>query len=170
MKKSKQTALAGVMAALSLILMLLGSVIWIFTYVAPMLTGLLMIIICDIADRKTALTCYIAVSIISLIIIPDKECVLTYVFFFGFYPIVREFIEKIKPKLLSYSVKLIIYNAGIVISQLICFYIFAIPFEKVFGKLTVVILLALANLIFVVYDKLLSMLIIIYQKKRNKKS
>ena len=99
-----------------------------------------MIIICDIADRKSALTCYIAVSIISLLIMPDKECALTYVFFFGFYPIIRDFIEKIKPKPLSYSVKLVIYNAGIIISQLLCFYVFAIPFEFSIVVLAIVFL------------------------------
>lgn len=170
MKKSKQTALAGVMAGVSIVIMLLGSVLWVFTYVAPIITGLLMIIICDFADKKTALICYAAVSIITVFALPDKECALTYIFFFGYYPIIRDSLNKIKPKALSYLTKLIIFNAGIVSSQALLVYLFMVPIEKIFGKLTVLILLLLANLIFVVYEALLSMLIIIYQKKKKRRS
>ena len=165
MKKSKQIALCSMLAALTLTMMFLGSVIWAFTYVAPLAGSVIMVIICDAVNKKNALLTYAAVSLISVFFLPDKECALTYVFFFGYYVIIRDNLEKIKPKILSFIVKLIIYNAGIISSQLILIYVFGIPFDNEWGKRGIVLLIALANLVFVTYELMLSRLIMVYDMK-----
>ena len=165
MKKSKQIALCSMLAALTLTMMFLGSVIWVFTYVAPLAGSLIMVIICDAVNKKNAFLTYLAVSIISVLFLPDKECALTYVFFFGYYVIIRDSLGKIKPKILSFSVKLIIYNAGIISSQLVLIYAFGIPLDNEWGKRGIALLIALANLIFVTYEFMLSRLIIVYDMK-----
>lgn len=170
MKKSKQNALSGVVAALSLLLMFCGSVIWVFTYVVPLLTGILLMILSKSVNKKSAWLTYFTVSVLSLLFFADKECALTYVFFFGFYPIIKSEVDKIKIKPLKFLIKIAVYNVGIVTSQLICVFVFGIPFDMLLGKWTVVVLLLIANVIFVVYDKLLFMLSIIWNKKYKKNS
>ena len=157
------------LAALTLTMMFLGSVIWAFTYVAPLAGSVIMIIICDVANRKSAFLTYAAVSIISVFFLPDKECALTYVFFFGYYMIIRDDLGRIKPKLLSFLIKLIIYNAGIISSQLILIYVVGIPLDNEWGKWGIALLIALANLIFVTYELMLSRLIIVYDMKFKNK-
>ena len=66
MKKSKQIAFCGMLAALSLALMFLGSVIYAFTYVAPFFCSVIMLIICDVIGKRNALITFVAVSIIAL--------------------------------------------------------------------------------------------------------
>lgn len=167
MKNTKLTALAGVLSALSVVLMFFGSIVSVFTYVMPLITGLLMIILNDFS-KKHSVIMFVVVGLISIFALPDKECALTYNFFFGYYPIIRENLNKIKSKVLCYIAKLIIYNAGIVTSQLLCFYVFNIPFDDMFGKWGIAVLLLLANLVFVVYERLFSLLILLYDKKLKK--
>ena len=165
MKKSKQIALCAMLAALSITLMFLGSIIWAFTYIAPLVSSIIMIIICDTANRKNALITYAAISIISAIFLPDKECALTYVFFFGYYVIIREYLQKIRPKALSILIKALIYNIGIISSQLILVYVFGIPFDGFWGIWGIVILILVANLVFFIYELMLSRVITLYEIK-----
>ncbi len=167
MKNTKLIALTGILSALSVVLMFFGSIVSVFTYVMPLITGLLMIILNDFSRRYSVIM-FAVVGLISIFALPDKECALTYIFFFGYYPIIRESINKIKSKAVCYIVKLLIYNVGIVSSQLLCFYVFNIPFDDVFGKWGIAVLLLLANLVFAVYERLFSLMLLLYQRKLKK--
>lgn len=169
MKKAKQIAFCGILAALSIVIMFLGSVIWIFTYIAPLLCSLIMLIIKNSTGRGYAFSTFAAVGIVSIIFQPDKECALTYIFFFGYYTIIKENLEKIKPWICSLAVKLLIFNGGIVLSQLILLYVFHIPLDNFLGKWGIAILLVLANLIFFLYEKMLGAISLIYDRKYRKK-
>ncbi len=167
MKNTKLIALTGILSALSVVLMFFGSIVSVFTYVMPLITGLLMIILNDFSRRYSVIM-FAVVGLISIFALPDKECALTYIFFFGYYPIIRESINKIKSKAVCCIVKLLIYNAGIVSSQLLCFYVFKIPFDDMFGKWGIAVLLLLANLVFAVYERLFSLMLLLYQRKLKK--
>lgn len=164
-----QISLAGIASALSIVLLFLGSAIWLLSYVMPIITGLLMIIITQCLNKKTAFTVYFCVSVLSLFLLSDKECVLIYVFFFGYYPIVKDSIEKINNNFLRWVLKFAIFNVSIVLSQLICVYVFQIPFDDFLGKWGIAVLLLLANCVFVLYEKMLKALIVLYDKKYKKK-
>lgn len=129
MKKSKQTAAAGVLSALSVVLMFFGSVVSVLSYIMPLLSGLLMIIAVESINRKTALSVYACVSLLSLFLLSDKECALLYAAFFGYYPIIRSELDKIKNRLLLWTMRVILFNVSIVFSQLICVFVFRIPFD-----------------------------------------
>ncbi|MFR5876687.1 MAG: hypothetical protein ACLUFN_09390 [Eubacterium sp.] len=169
MKKSKQISLCGIITALSVALLFFGTVVWVMAYFMPLITGLLMIILTQNVNKKSAWTVYVSVSIICLLFMPDKECALTYTFFFGFYPIIKDSIDKIKSKILLWLVRLGIFNAGILSSQLICIYIFGIPFDDFLGKYGIVILIVLANAVYLIYEKLIQIVMVIYVKKYKNK-
>lgn len=96
MKQSVKAAVSGVAAALSVALMFCGSLFYVFTYVVPMVLGVLIIMIKKTFSGSCAWFVYIATSIISIFIVPDKETVLMYALFFGYYPIIKGNIDKIK--------------------------------------------------------------------------
>ncbi|MBR2100470.1 MAG: hypothetical protein IJ927_03995, partial [Eubacterium sp.] len=75
----------------------------------------------------------------------------------------------IKPKLLSFLVKLLIFNAGVVSSQALLIYAFGIPLDNPWGKIGIVILMALANAVFVAYELMLSRLMMLYEVKYKSK-
>ncbi len=169
MKKTAVIAFSGIAAAISVIFLSLGSVIWVFSYIMPIATGLFMIVLTDLFDRKTGFLTYLCVSVLSLILLNDKESALMYIMFFGYYPILKEKFDRIKPKSLQIIAKLLLFNSSIIIAELICVYVFLIPFDDFLGKWGIVILLAMANILFLVYEKLFSALVLLYQNKLKKR-
>lgn len=165
MKKTKITALSGMLAALTVLFLFFGSVVQILAYVAPFISGLIMIILINNVNKRSAWTVFAVSSLVAVFLLPDKECALTYVFFFGWYPMVKDSFDKIKIKILRIVAKFAVYNVAVVFSQLVCIYVFGIPFDNVFGVWGIVILLLLANLLFALYDRLFVLLSFIYMKK-----
>lgn len=165
MKKTKITALSGMLAALTVLFLFFGSVVQILAYVAPFISGLIMIILINNVNKRSAWTVFAVSSLVAVFLLPDKECALTYVFFFGWYPMVKDSFDKIKIKILRIVAKFAVYNVAVVFSQLVCIYVFGIPFDNVLGVWGIVILLLLANLIFALYDMLFVLFSFIYMKK-----
>ena len=153
MNNAKLTALCGMITALSVVLMLISTVLPILMYVLPFLTGLLVLFIEDLSGKKYAVAVFFCVSLLSLIFLTDKETALAYVLFFGYYPIIKEPVEKL-PKLLAYLLKFAIFNTAAVLSGVIAVSVFGVSGEEYaeFGKYTVPIFLALANVMFILYD------------------
>ncbi len=165
MKTTKITALSGMLAALTVLFLFFGSVVQIFAYVAPLISGLIMIILINNVNKRSAWSVFAVSSLIAVFLLPDKECALTYVFFFGWYPMVRDLFDKIKLKFLRIVAEFSVYNIAVVLSQLACIYVFGIPFDNIFGVWGIAILLLLANLLFALYDRLFVLLSFIYMKK-----
>ena len=86
MKKSVKAAFCGMAAALSVALMFAGSLFYIFAYAIPMLLGIIVLMINKTFGRGVAFYVYLAVSVLSMLFVPDKEAVLMYALFFGYYP------------------------------------------------------------------------------------
>lgn len=169
MKNSKVIAYSGVATALSVVMLFLGSIFWVLGYTIPLVASLVMIILLDSISQKSALLTFISTSIISFILLNDKECVLLYILFFGYYPLIRDKINDIKPKFLSYLLKFITFNAAMVLTQVLCVYVFGIPFDDMLGKWGIVLFVLCLNLVFVVFDKLYTLLLKLYRIKLKKK-
>lgn len=169
MKNSKVIAYSGVATALSVVMLFLGSIFWVLGYTMPLVASLVMIILLDSISQKSALLTFVSTSIISFILLNDKECVLLYVLFFGYYPLIRDKINDIKPKFLSYLLKFITFNAAMVLTQVLCVYVFGIPFDDMLGKWGIVVFVLCLNLVFVVFDKLYTLLLKLYRIKLKKK-
>ena len=165
MKRAILPAFAGVMTALSVVLLQLGAVIWIFAYVMPLLCGVLMIAVTESAGKRSAWLVYAAVSLLAMLLETDRESALLYTLFFGYYPLVRECIDKLSSKAVRAALKLLVFNAGVVAAELLATYVFGIPFDDFLGKWGAVILLALGNLMFVIYERLLGILKTLYIRK-----
>lgn len=153
------------MSALSVVLLFFGSVVWVFSYIVPILSGLINYIVKRAFGNKGALMSYIAVSILSIILLPDKECALMYALFFGYYPLIKYSIEKLKPSALRIILKLITFNISLAIIELLCVYVFNISFDDFLGRWGIVILLFSFNVMFLLYDRLFLIVSDIYDKK-----
>lgn len=163
-KLSFKVALGGVIAALSLLLMLVAGVTTSLVYAIPMITGaFLMVLVIEFGAGFAGLE-YLAISIISMLLLGNKEAAIMYVAFFGYYPIIKSFIEKYMGKILSWIVKYVIFNVSMVVAYFVVSKIFMITFDdmEVFGKYALLILLLAGNVLFVVYDIMLTRLVTIY--------
>lgn len=143
-------------SALSVVLMLITTVLPVMMYVLPIVTGILVLLTAEVTTRKWAVGTFFSTAVISLLLLTEKETALTYLFFFGWYPLVRENFSKI-PKLLRYALKLMVFNASAVVIGVVGVYVFGLSKDDYteFGKYTIPILLSMANVVFVLYEMLL---------------
>lgn len=152
-KKAKKTAVCGMASALSVVLMLFTAVLPFLMYVLPIVTGILILFIAELTDKKWALGVYLSTAILSMLLLTDKETALTYTLFFGYYPLIKESFEKL-PKVASWILKFILFNAAAVSIGYLGVALFGVSGEEYqeFGKLTIPLLLGMANIVFVLYD------------------
>ncbi len=169
-KLSTKVALGGVISALSVLFMILAGVTTSLEYAVPMVAGaLLMILVVEFGQGFASLV-YIAVSIISILVLGNKEPAIMYAMFFGYYPIIKSFLEKQLQNFVCWIVKYLIFNVAMVLSYFVVTKIFMIPFDdfELFGKFTLIILLLAGNAVFIIYDIMLTRLVSIYIYKWRK--
>lgn len=166
---SYRVALGGIVSALCLVTMFLAGIIPALYLVLPMAAGILMMIIAVEVNTKWAALTYIAVSILSFFITFDKEAALIFIMFFGHYPILRLYIEKIKSRGIRLAVKLAVFNACVLAYFYATVYLLGLQqlLEELndIGKYGGIIMLAVVNVIFVMYDYNLSVTYVLYRKK-----
>ena len=77
---AKMTALGGMMAAFAVVIMGLGGMIPLSTFICPMLCILLLQFVLECCGSRIGWAWYGAVAFLSLIFGPDKEAVAVFVF------------------------------------------------------------------------------------------
>lgn len=153
---SYRVALGGIVSALCLTVMFLSAVLPALYIAAPMLAGMLMLILAEEVSRAWGWLTYIAVSLLSLIVIPDKEAALMFILFFGYYPLLRAFLERIPQRGLRFAAKLLLYNVFLLADFWLTVYVLGLPTFEDTAPWMYIALLAGANLLFQLYDRLLS--------------
>lgn len=108
--KTLYVALGSIITALSVVIMLLTNIITIASMALPAVSGVLTAFLVIETNKKCAATSFAAAAILSFLFVTDKTSVLAYVLLFGYYPIVKSSIEKIKSKAVQFIIKLIIFN------------------------------------------------------------
>ena len=90
---AKNVALGGVLAALAVVIMGLGTIIPVATYVCPMLCAMLLQLVLKICGGRMAWAWFGAVAILSALLAPDKEAAAVFAFL-GYYPIVKPWLDR----------------------------------------------------------------------------
>ena len=148
-------ALGGILAALAVIIMSMGTLIPIATYVCPMLCCLMLQLVLKICGGRIAWAWYGAVSLLSLLMAPDKEAAAVFLAL-GYYPIVKPRLDRRKGKWLW---KGLFFNAVILVLYWLLMHIFG--FDRLsaefadMGKILTMVMLLLGNVTFFLLDKLL---------------
>jgi hypothetical protein len=170
---SYKVALGGIICALCLLSMFLTGIIPALSLVLPMISGMLLRIVAEEIDMSWSFLTYAAVSLLSLIISFDKESALIFIMFFGHYPILRIFIQKIKAAFLRRLTKLTVFNICIVSHFYLTAYLLGMTamLDEIngFGKHGAIIMLSIANIVFALYDYNLDICYCLYIKKLRPK-
>lgn len=156
-RKSSQVAIGGMASGLCLLLMFLTGMIPFSEYACPTFAGLVLIAVAEEMGRKTAFIVYGAASFLSLLLTPSKEAAVLFVFFFGYYPVLRAILtERVRPRVVRWVLKLLLFNAAIILGYLVVINVLGIPdiLEEFgsFGKYSALVLLAFGDVFFLVYD------------------
>ena len=152
---ARLVAFGGMMAALAVVIMCLGGMIPVATYVCPMLCAVLLTFVLKMTTRRIAWAWYGAVAILSLLLGPDKEAAAVFVFL-GYYPIVKPWIDRRK---LSFLCKLVLFNVSILAMYAVLINLLGMAhvlaeFEEL-GTIMTIVTLVLGNVTLFMLDVIL---------------
>ena len=92
---ARQMALGGMLAAVSIVIMCMGSIIPVNTYICPVLCILTGAVVLDRCGRKAGWCHYLAVAVLAMLLAPDREAALVYAFL-GYYPMIRPWFQRMR--------------------------------------------------------------------------
>lgn len=158
-------SLCGVMSGLALALMFILGMVPSFEYLSPGIGGMLIWVIRKQLGIKYGLTSYLAVGILGLLIVPNYEATMMFLFLLGYYPIIREYLQKIKIKIFQWIVKLAVFAIPSVGAYTILIRLFGMEYlmEDV-AEFGLYGLLALGAIAFILYDIFLGLVNPYYDK------
>ncbi|HEX3038526.1 MAG TPA: hypothetical protein VHO94_05995 [Oscillospiraceae bacterium] len=170
MNNSIRVAFCGIITALGTILMFATGLISIGTYALPALAGVLSILIVVEMGAKWAWPVYVATSVLSLLLAADKEAAILYAVFFGFYPILKAYIERLHKKALVYLIKSAAFIAAMILDFFIIIYILRVPQASftIMGVYLPWVFLAVGIVVFYIYDFAVSGLVVLYYQRFHK--
>lgn len=162
-------ALFGMMAALSVVILCLGGVAPMATFACPMLAMLCLIgPVCEYGTGP-ALLVYAVAVILGLLLGPDKELVLFYLFL-GWYPCIRARLDRI-PRAVRWAVKCALFTVSVTVMYLLILYLFRLEAVAAeFAEYSAAVLagiLVLGNVTFLLFDSVLTRFSLLYRRKRK---
>ena len=148
-------ALGGIMAALAVVIMCMGGLIPVATFVCPMLCMLLITVVTRRCGDRIGWAWYGAVAILSLLMSPDKEAAAVFTAL-GYYPIIKPKMDKLPFK---WPIKIAYFNIVILAMYYLLLNLFGMAelveeFAEM-GVIMTIVTLALGNFTFLLLDQLL---------------
>lgn len=168
-RQSHKTALCGLMAALSVMILTWGSLIPFATFTCPMLAMLCLIpAVCEYGTG-TALVMYAATAILGFVLSSDKETALLYVFL-GWYPSIQARVNSL-PRFPRLAAKCVLFSVSMIVLYSLILYLFQLDavveeFSE-YSTAMVAGMLLLGNVTFLLYDRVLDNFSRLYRKKRE---
>ena len=151
------------MAALGVVILYVGSLIEVLDISMAAIASLLCVLAVIEYGRGYAWLVFAATAILSMLVLPEKFTPSLYAFMIGYYPMVKELIERIGKKqifrgarVMQWAIKMLFFNCALLVFAMIAIYLLALPREAEWMKITMFIL---ANAAFVLYDIALTRLI-----------
>ena len=155
-----KVALGGMFAALAAVIMILGGVIPVATYVCPVLCVVICYLVQKFCGSRMAWAWYGTTVLLVLLLAPDKEAVGVLIFF-GYYPILKDHMDKL-PLLIAWILKLVYFNLSTVTLYFLLIYLFGFQGHlhefREMGTGLLVLTVFLGNIVFLMTDHLLRIL------------
>ena len=149
---SRQMALGGMLTAVAVVIMCLGSLIPVNTYLCPVICMLLTRVVLAQCGRKIGWCYYMAAAILGLMLAPDREAALVYAFL-GYYPMIRPFFQKLGA--LAFPAKLLLFTLAGAASYGVLLLVMGAGAAMEEGILLTAVTVFLWDLLFLLVDHLL---------------
>ena len=161
---SRQLALSGVLSALAVVVLLTGGVIPAATFCAPILAMVVLLPVLEECGSKAAATAWAAVSLLALLLVPDRELALVYLGF-GWYPLLRPHVMRLPVRWLRVLTRMTVCSAVVVLLYGLLMRFLGIPTDLPGGWLLNGALLVLANLVFLLLDRVLERMTLLWRRR-----
>ena len=163
MKDTKRISAGAMMAAVCVVIMLLGAVIDLGTYAAALLAGVAIIPYGQKYGRKYQLMVFAVSAVLSFMLVPNIEQNLMYLGFYGWYPALWPSLEKL-PRMSRIVLKLIIFNVLFISIELLVMLVLVPEFME---SILFIIFIITANVTFLAYDYMIPLLDVPLQRFKN---
>ena len=167
-EKIRMIALCGVFSGMELAIIYLSSIFDMLSLTIAALTVAFTLILIVEYGKKPSLCVYGAVSLLSLLIVPNKFTPLCYVFLLGIYPIVKPYFDR-TGKILSIIFKFFAFNAVYMIIYSVSVHFLLLDDIAGVGTVMFFVVIGLANFAFFIFDYFLTVIIKLYAIKLRKK-
>jgi hypothetical protein len=162
---TKKIAAGGVMAALCVVSLIIAAVLPINKLSLYTLSSFFVSVFVIEYGLKAGWIFYIATSLLSVIIVPDKLAIVPYLIFFGLYGIIKYYIEKLDSILVEYVLKYIYFNAAAGLAYLFASRVIMAEIDIGYALWIVIIVL---EVLFFIYDYVYTLFIKYYNEKIKK--
>ena len=172
--KTKKMTLCALLAAMGVALIFLGSVIEVLDLSVAVFASFFCIFAVIELGGAYPWLLYAVTSLLAVILMPYTMGGWFYLLFFGYYPILKEKLERLK-KPIAWGLKLVILNVALFISVVLAYFLFFGQTDgslidafvyifggEGFGEILAIGVYALVNVVFIVYDIALTKLITFY--------
>ena len=170
-RSTKELALCGVIAALSVVLLCLGGVVPLAVYACPMLASCALLVLRETCSARYAWCCWAAVALLALLLGPDKEAAALYLFL-GYYPLLQPKLDAIRRPALRWLAKLALAVVSVGAMYLVLLYVLGLTqVAEEFADTApwmLWITAALGLALFVIYDILLHRFAILWRRRRKR--
>lgn len=164
-RKSSRIALSGLLLAFTVIILYIESVAPSGRLSLYALSSFMVSIIIINYSAKAGWVFFFASSLLSFLLIPDKLGVVPYIAFFGVYGILKYYIEKLNKRLPELILKLLFYNAVLVLGLL---FMKEFLFHSLNTDMSIWIIAGISEIVFLIYDYVYSMFIGFYTARLSK--
>lgn len=150
------------MAALAVVVMLTSYFPYL-TYAIPAIASMFILIpTLELGIKWGGLT--FVVSGIIVLLVGEMEAKLLFVIFLGYYPVIKETVERFLPKVVQYIIKFVVFNLALVAFYKLSITLIGVSAEEfnLGFEYGLWIMAILANITFFVYDIALSRIITLY--------
>lgn len=158
MPRFKRTAhrvsLTAMFASMSLLFLYLASVLPTMNIAMFFLSSVFVMGLVLEEEIGLAFMMFAVVSLLSLLLMPDRLMVIPYIIFFGHYGIGKYYIEtNIRDKVVRYIIKLLYYNVALILIYLIAQVASSEALDHLIAfNISLWVLIPLAEIAFVLYD------------------
>lgn len=155
---ASRMAFGGLMTAVAVVIMSLGSLIPVNTYICPVICILITRPVMERCGVRLGWCYYMAVAILSLLLAPDREAAVVYLFL-GYYPLIRNRFDRIRPRGLAAVAKITFFTlAGAAAYGLLLLVLGGAELLEEFrkdGPILIAVMILLWDVLFVLVDRLL---------------
>jgi len=172
---TKKVVLSAILSALGVVFLTIGSFIGVLDLSSAAIAGFVLVIAVIELGGKYSVMMYFVISILSLLVLPNKYPALFFVFFGGFYPLFKSYIERFH-YIVAWVVKFSMFNFFLAVMIVVIKFLsekgFLPPFEdnnlyNFFGIFKIIVFVV-ANFIFLLYDIAMTRIINLYIIKIRK--
>lgn len=171
--QTKDLALSGILGALTVVILCMGSLIPFATYICPVLASLAVAAAGEECSSRYAWSGFLVAALLGLLLAPDKEIAMLFAFL-GWYPLLKPRLDRLRPGTLRVCAKLLLGASTLTVMYALL--LFVLKLEDLVREcaetsrflLTATLLLGCVT--FLAYDRFLARLTVLYRRRRGRAS